>query len=282
MRRWAVFLDVDGTLVNDRGLVPDSARQAVRQARRNGHLVFLCTGRSPIDVWPEIRDIGFDGLIAGAGAVVEAGGDVLVHSVFTPAQVAAVLAVVGDSQTQFILESVEGHVASTGALALIQRTIDSATDEQVRDELELGLGGFRDSLRTGVPAEGIPVHKVSFCSSALTVDQVASHLGPEFTVIESVAHIFGPGSGEIALAGVDKGSGIRAVLDHLDHPPERTVALGDGYNDIEMFESVQIGIAMAGAPAEVRASARHTTSGPDEDGVYLALRDLGLIGDDAH
>ena len=57
----AVFLDVDGTLVNEGGLVPESAQRAVREARANGHRVFLCTGRSPAELWPQIRDIGFDG-----------------------------------------------------------------------------------------------------------------------------------------------------------------------------------------------------------------------------
>ena len=53
MTRKAVFLDVDGTLLNDRGLVPVSARAAVAAARASGHLVFLCTGRSLPELWPK-------------------------------------------------------------------------------------------------------------------------------------------------------------------------------------------------------------------------------------
>lgn len=33
----AIFLDVDGTFVNERGVVPASARSAVISARANGH-----------------------------------------------------------------------------------------------------------------------------------------------------------------------------------------------------------------------------------------------------
>lgn len=39
--RKVVFLDVDGTYVNERGVVPPSAERAVRAARANGHLVLL-------------------------------------------------------------------------------------------------------------------------------------------------------------------------------------------------------------------------------------------------
>ena len=71
MIRRAVFLDVDGTLVDYSGRIPASARHAVRAARANGHLVFLCTGRSRSELWPDVTDIGFDGLVGGAGAYVE-------------------------------------------------------------------------------------------------------------------------------------------------------------------------------------------------------------------
>lgn len=41
-----IFLDVDGTLVDYHNRIPESAVIAIRQARANGHKVFVCTGRS--------------------------------------------------------------------------------------------------------------------------------------------------------------------------------------------------------------------------------------------
>ncbi len=41
-----IFLDVDGTLVDYHNRIPESAIRAIRQARGNGHLVYVCTGRS--------------------------------------------------------------------------------------------------------------------------------------------------------------------------------------------------------------------------------------------
>lgn len=52
-----IFLDVDGTLVNDNGIVPKSARIAVKEARKNGHYVFLCTGRSKAELFDHIMEI---------------------------------------------------------------------------------------------------------------------------------------------------------------------------------------------------------------------------------
>ena len=41
-----IFLDVDGTLVDYKGRIPESAAAAVRLARQQGHKVYICTGRS--------------------------------------------------------------------------------------------------------------------------------------------------------------------------------------------------------------------------------------------
>ena len=88
MARKAIFLDVDGTLVNDFGAVPDSARRAVRAARANGHLIFSCTGQSLPELWDDITAPGFDGVIAAAGGYVEYEAQVLVHTNVAVADVA--------------------------------------------------------------------------------------------------------------------------------------------------------------------------------------------------
>ena len=48
-----IFLDVDGTLVDYENRLPDTAVTAVRRARENGHRVYICTGRSKAEVYPE-------------------------------------------------------------------------------------------------------------------------------------------------------------------------------------------------------------------------------------
>ena len=62
-----IFLDVDGTLVDYHNRIPESAAIAIRQARANGHKVFVCMGRSRAEVQPELWKIGLDGMI---GAMV--------------------------------------------------------------------------------------------------------------------------------------------------------------------------------------------------------------------
>ncbi|MCO5533671.1 HAD hydrolase family protein, partial [Enterococcus faecium] len=50
MTKKIIFLDVDGTLCDDAGNVPESARQAITAAHKKGHEFFLCTGRSKAEI----------------------------------------------------------------------------------------------------------------------------------------------------------------------------------------------------------------------------------------
>ena len=81
-----IFLDVDGILTNYMNVIPDSAKCAIRQARRNGHKVFICTGRSKAEIPEEIINIGLDGMILGNGSYVEADRQVIMHQLVTKQQ----------------------------------------------------------------------------------------------------------------------------------------------------------------------------------------------------
>ena len=54
MTKKIVFLDVDGTLCDDAGNVPESARQAITAAHKKGHEFFLCTGRSKAEITEDV------------------------------------------------------------------------------------------------------------------------------------------------------------------------------------------------------------------------------------
>lgn len=78
-----IFLDVDGTLIDYENNLPDSAVGAIRKARANGHRVYICTGRSKAEVYPELWQIGLDGMIGGNGSYAEDHGEVIFHHLIT-------------------------------------------------------------------------------------------------------------------------------------------------------------------------------------------------------
>ena len=85
MKQHMIFFDIDGTLLDDeQGIVPESTVRALHQARENGHLLFICTGRCQA-IWPsDILDIGFDGVVGGCGTHIVYHGEELLHAVIEP------------------------------------------------------------------------------------------------------------------------------------------------------------------------------------------------------
>ena len=70
----ALFFDIDGTLMNNRGEWPASSRKALDLARKKGYKLFLCTGRNEVQIYPMLKEYGFDGVISAGGASVSCEG----------------------------------------------------------------------------------------------------------------------------------------------------------------------------------------------------------------
>ena len=50
-----LFFDIDGTLVGKSKMVTEKTKQAIQNARQNGHRAFLCTGRAPTSIVGDIQ-----------------------------------------------------------------------------------------------------------------------------------------------------------------------------------------------------------------------------------
>ena len=53
----ALFFDIDGTLVNFQGEMPEGARHALRCVRGKGHRIVICSGRSMFQIYPWLLSV---------------------------------------------------------------------------------------------------------------------------------------------------------------------------------------------------------------------------------
>ena len=71
----ALFYDIDGTLLSEKtGRVPESAVQALKEARAKGHLVFINTGRVYAHLGEIKKLVEADGYLCGCGTYILAEG----------------------------------------------------------------------------------------------------------------------------------------------------------------------------------------------------------------
>jgi len=76
---------------------------------------------------------------------------------------------------------------------------------------------------------------------------------------------------ELGHPAVSKGTGLRFVAERVGFALERTVAFGDGENDVELIEAAEYGIATENAHPALRERADWVCPGADEEGVAAVL-----------
>ncbi|MHB1010285.1 MAG: HAD family hydrolase [Propionibacteriaceae bacterium] len=277
MSRTAVFLDVDGTLIDDYGRVPDSAVQAVREARENGHLVFLCTGRSMTELTGDVLDVGYDGYVLASGAYVQVGAEVLRHETLAPEALRHVADYFGAHGGGYYFQAHHGVFASPAARDLLRQVVASSiAADPAFDEVDHGLLRYVETIVVDADPFAEPVTKTIFFDAAATIEEIRAEF-TDFEVVPASVTVFGTNAGEMMLPGVHKATGIEVVLAHLGIDRADTIAIGDSYNDLEMLQHVAVGIAMGDAPQPVKDIADEVTASTTEDGVRLAFLRHGLI-----
>ncbi|HEM3669140.1 TPA: Cof-type HAD-IIB family hydrolase [Streptococcus suis] len=278
--RKIIFLDVDGTLVDYHNRIPESAIRAIRQARENGHLVYVCTGRSRAEIQPELWEIGLDGMIGGNGSYVEHQGQVIMHQLLSEEDSRAIVDWLHERGLEFYLESNNGLFASENFRERARETLKiyamnkgKTAEEVANQEVEDVMHGmvfdgelYRDDL-----------NKISF-----VLDSYQDHLDSKAAFPQLVANTWG-GRGETALFGdlgvkdIDKAHAIDVLLEHLGAKKEDTIAFGDAKIDIPMLDYCAIGVAMGNGGAEILAMADMVTDDVEHDGLYNAFEKLGLL-----
>lgn len=275
-----IFLDVDGTLCNDDGFVPESAATAVKEARKNGHLVYLCTGRSKAEIYDYIMDIGFDGIIGAGGGFVEIGGEILYHKKVSEDNVRHLVDYFNEYKVDFYIESNGGLYSSKNLIPKLERIIygDVINDPEAKYKKENTPNHFIEGLIVGQDLYRNDVNKACFLEpEEITFEQIKEEFNGEFEVIHCTVPAFGEDSGELGVPDVHKATAIEILLKHLNIDVKNTIAIGDGLNDIEMFEFCELGIAMGNAKPGLKEISDEITDTHDEGGIYNSFKKHGLI-----
>lgn len=277
-RRKIIFLDVDGTLVDYKGRLPESAAAAVRLARQQGHKIYICTGRSRAEVYSEIWDIGLDGMIGGNGNYVEDSGQVLMHRCLSAGECRRIVDWLHERGLEFYLECNAGlfgsenfETAGEPVIRMYSRRngAEGSGMLTVRDafpEMIFGVDLYRDD-----------VNKISIILNAYQDYTDAAAAFPDLK-----AGTWG-GAGETALFGdlalkdIDKAYAMDILLDHLNASAEDSIAFGDARVDIPMLQHSSVGVAMGNGGEEIRAMADYVTDDVECDGLWKAFAYLGLI-----
>lgn len=271
-RERVIFLDIDGTLVGFDGKIPASTIEALKKARKAGHHLVICSGRSRFQVDPALLSRGFDGVVGAAGAFVDLEGREVYHAYVTEEKRRELAEFMDVHQVTYSMQASDGmRMNQRSADLLLQRYRGYHLSEERIQRLIGRIQIVPDTWNSPY------IEKAIYYDSPFTVQEMQDRLAPYFDVIGSSFEKPDPYCGEIGIAGITKATGMQHYLEAADIEKERSIAFGDGPNDIEMLQYAQIGVAMGNAQDTVKKVADYVTSRIDEDGIARAFEHFGLI-----
>jgi Cof subfamily protein (haloacid dehalogenase superfamily) len=264
--RWLIGLDIDGTLVHDDGYLSPKVIKEVQRVKNLGHEVMIATGRAAANAVPIAKDLGIH-----EGFVVSSNGAVTVELdkehprgfqmrdvvTFDPAEVLEKL-IENLPEAHFAVEDIDGSY----------RFHKPFPSHALGDQ------------NTETPLEELRHHPVSRVVVLSPQHDVEEFLGLISDIgLASVSYAIGYTAWlDISPQGVSKASALENQRERLGIPKHQVLVMGDGRNDIEMFQWAKNGgglaFAMGQAPEEVIEAATHVTSSVTDDGVATVLAGL--------
>lgn len=253
---WLLLSDIDGTLTDDRGQIPNANIEAIRYFQNEGGLFTVATGRYPqyIDKYsasfkPNTYIVGINGTM-----------------LYDPYK-----------KTPVLTKAFEDDL-----LSVIHEFIDLCpqiryiTVSGHREELSIWREDFYrlDEILSRLEK---PWCRLILCQEADDSEKTRSALIPRYgdkynfdmSWSEGLeVHPIGSGKGELI------GDMLR-LLSEAGEPIHTTVCVGDYENDLSMFRSVNIGYAVENAIPAVKKAATHLTVSNNDGAIAKIIEELG-------
>jgi Cof subfamily protein (haloacid dehalogenase superfamily) len=265
-----IITDIDGTLLDDAGNLPDLNREALIQCRDRGVRTCLATGRR----WTtcrrllerlELRDL-IDYCILNNGMILHdvAAGNTLYRRDFPfplLLDAAARLHAVG------LDPLVLGHNPD-GITPDVFHRRDSLLNRDFVDK----NAGFAVRIGEFTELEGRHLVELVLIGARADLEDAAAAMAglPVETAILRNTY-YAEYMLEVTPQGVSKLMGVRALLAHLGLDASEAVAIGDSENDFHMLRDLPRTIAVANAEDKVKAVVKEMTGSNAEGGFGQAV-----------
>ena len=257
-KTWLIALDIDGTLLQETGVISDAVITQVQRVRDLGHEVMLATGRSVSMTLPILERLALTPkyVVCSNGAITlkrdtdaPTGYSRIAVDSFDPSDVLTTIrGSLGDAS--YAVEDETGFYRYTGTFP--DTSLGAMSEHVEFDELKA-----HQATRVVVISPEHEIEEFLDIVEQMGLHKVTYNVGWTAWL-------------DIAPDGVNKATALERVRGWLDIPRTRVIAVGDGRNDIDMLKwasSEGRGVAMGQAPVEVLAASNEVTLSDLDDGV---------------
>ncbi|HEX7764791.1 MAG TPA: Cof-type HAD-IIB family hydrolase [Cellvibrio sp.] len=251
--------DMDGTLLNEHHELSPLTVRALQALRERGHQLVIATGRHFMDIQAYLTQLG-GGIptITCNGAMIHNAKGELIQRTCLPLAVNEILLPLG--------EALGVHLnIYTDSAWLVNAPCESMLAAHERSQFFYRQIGLQEML-------GTSALKILFYGENTVLQQLKAHI-LQATPLPIHATFSDEYYLEVMPQHISKGDALKTLATHLQLPLTHSMAFGDGFNDVEMFNTVTHPVVMENAsnrlkqlfPQAQRALSNH------EDGVARFL-----------
>lgn len=258
MRKKYIFLDLDGTIIDhDNEQIPQSAKDAINKAKLNGHEVIINTGRPPCLFYGIDKELGIESYVAANGRYAVHKGEVILNRIIDKDVVHKIVNYAEENKLDLGFEGLHSFKRQSSYSDLYIKF-----SENFHLEIpELDPEFYKDN----------DIYQMTLYYSDSDWEKFQD-LFPEVTFAYSC-----PYGIDVNSKGGLKEVGIQAFEQKFNVDKADIIAIGDGHNDITMFNYVNTSVSMGNASEFVRKQTTHITDHVSDDGLYKAFKMLKLI-----
>ena len=245
-----VASDLDSTMITDKLEIPAANIIAVERARRTGCHVVICSGRATDSIMPFEQRLGLIG--EGCYGISFNGG--VVYETATRAKVRDI------------------RLGRNIALEILKELEDCEVCPLAYVGDKIYVVHENDFVRRYVHYVKIPceaVESFSEIEGEISLVKVVENMEKLMLINEQFSRCSNASFNkffssefllEFSAKGATKGEALLFLADLMGVPAPQTIAIGDNLNDITMFETAGLGVAVSNGHSELKALADYVTS----------------------
>lgn len=278
-------IDLDGTMLNQYGVVTQNTKEAIQKAQEAGIEVIIASGR-PIDsiktIAKEIKSEKY--FISGNGAIIYdiAKDEIIYENTLKKQKALEIIKICEENSIYYNIYTEKEIVAKSLQCNVLYYHKENANKEE-KDKTHINIV---ENVYDYIANRDEKIVKITVCDSNQaifnSIMRKLKKLG-EIEVLE-VSHMsrkmIRQGTEEIPIEyfyteisakNVDKWNAIEFLKEKMNIKTEEIIAIGDNINDKKMIENAGLGIAMGQSHPLVKEVADQMTSSNFEDGVAQFL-----------
>ena len=270
MMKYLCVFDLDNTLLSPDQTISKENIDAIQNLRDLDIGVSLATGRSPLMIGRYVEMLSLRlPIIAcnGAMLILPAGNERGFIGKYKILQENPIQSQIAESLLLYMLEQQADFLAYTGHMVYHSKgscRVDNFNkyNQSVPSYLKAPLEEFTQA-DLGKP---LPSFIKILLNNPTPEQESFVRSIPELEAVASASH-----SIDIMQTGSTKGNGLISLGEHLGIPVENIAVFGDNENDVSMFTSGALGIAMGNCREEFKQKARYVTGTNAESGVAQGI-----------